>query len=145
MRPFVHLILLVCLFSLAAADSKESRWKRKADLPTTLSDFVAVKDFETNYTYLVGGCESGRNIQAFPGAAGFVCTLSSKVWRYGYQSDTYLEVASASTGRYRHGAAIVKSHLFVFGGRDENGFFYPTMDILDLETKTCKYNEHYLR
>ena len=100
-------------------------------LPKPLSDFSATPDPATGLVYLAGGCDAPLGNVYDSEIKEFICnSASNKLYAFDKHAGVFTTLNDMPVKRYRHGAALVNNHLWLFGGRETSeDALLPTLDV----------------
>jgi N-acetylneuraminic acid mutarotase len=105
----------------------------KVSLPVAISDHTATRMGDK--VYIAGGCDS-PNGNVWSGVFGvFICeSVSSQFWVFDRLKESFTELQSMPTPRYRHAAVGVNNQIWLMGGRDVDDYINPTVAVYDIES-----------
>eukprot|EP01119_Soliformovum_irregulare_P008584 TRINITY_DN21691_c0_g1_i1.p1 TRINITY_DN21691_c0_g1~~TRINITY_DN21691_c0_g1_i1.p1 ORF type:complete len:359 (-),score=45.62 TRINITY_DN21691_c0_g1_i1:47-1123(-) len=123
--------LITSLIVTCLADQFE--WKALQSMPTPRSDLSAIT-LNDALILTAGGCLS----QACPADQSYCAcqSVSSSLEAFYPSNNSWLALASLPRPRFRHGAAIIKSKMYIVGGRDVNDTLLTQVDVYDIPSNT---------
>jgi len=123
--------LIASLIGACLADQFE--WQSLQSMPTPRSDLSAVVVNDA-FILAAGGCLS----QICPSDQSYCScqSVTSALEAFHPSNNSWVTLAPLPRPRFRHGAALIKSKMYLVGGRDVNDTLLTQVDVYDIPSNT---------